>query len=62
MSVNRKDLTDYLEANGWILQREGGNHTIYAKGNKKIPVMRHRSLARFYANGVCKQAGLNQKF
>jgi predicted RNA binding protein YcfA (HicA-like mRNA interferase family) len=62
MSVSRRELVKYLEENGFILVREGGNHSIYGKAVLKIPVKRHRTLDRITANEICKQAGLKAKF
>ena len=62
MSVKRRDLVKYLEENGFLLIREGGNHTIYSDKNKTIPVKRHKQFDRITANQLCKQAGLNPKF
>jgi predicted RNA binding protein YcfA (HicA-like mRNA interferase family) len=62
MSVDRQDLVRYLEANGFHLLREGGNHSIYTNGVKTIPVKRHRTFDRITANELCKQAGLTKKF
>lgn len=62
MSVKRIDLVKYLEENGFWLQREGGNHSIYTNGVKTIPVKRHRIFDRITANEICKQAGLKPKF
>jgi mRNA interferase HicA len=62
MSVKRRDLIKYLEANGFFLRREGGNHSIYAKGDKRVPVKRHRNIGRIIANQICKQAGLPPNF
>ncbi len=62
MSIKRRDLVSYLEANGFYLLREGGNHSIYTNGVKLIPVKRHRLLDRITANEICKQAGLPPKF
>jgi predicted RNA binding protein YcfA (HicA-like mRNA interferase family) len=62
MSVSRRELVKYLEANGFILVREGGNHSIYGKSAVKVPVKRHRTLDRITANEICKQAGLKPKF
>jgi len=45
----------------WIL-REGANHSIYTKGQKVIPIKRHRRLDRITANELCKQAGLDPIF
>lgn len=62
MSVKRRDLIKYFEANEFYLLREGGNHSIYTNGVKTIPVKRHREFDRITANALCKQAGLNPKF
>jgi len=62
VSVKRSDLVKYLEANGFYLLREGGNHSIYTNNLKTIPVKRHRTLDRITANAICKQAGLLPKF
>ncbi|MDE2822349.1 MAG: type II toxin-antitoxin system HicA family toxin [Chloroflexota bacterium] len=62
MSVRRRDVVRYLERNGFVLLREGGNHSIYTDGAKTVPVKRHRVLYRIIANEICKQAGLNPGF
>ena len=62
MSVKRRDLVRYLEENGFLLLREGKNHSIYSDKNKTIPVKRHNTFDRITANELCKQAGLKPKF
>lgn len=62
MSVNRRDVVRYLEANGFSRLREGKKHTIYSNGERTIPIKRHRLLDRITANQLCKQAGLEPKF
>jgi mRNA interferase HicA len=62
LSVKRRELVKYLEANGFYLLREGSNHSIYTNGVKTIPVKRHRLLDRIVANELSKQAGLAPKF
>ena len=62
MSVKRRDLIRYLEANGFSLLREGGNHSIYTNGEIAVPVKRHKDLDRITANEICKQAQLKPKF
>ncbi|MBI2435685.1 MAG: type II toxin-antitoxin system HicA family toxin [Candidatus Hydrogenedentes bacterium] len=62
MSVSRRELIRYLEENGYALVREGGNHSIYSKGRKAVPVKRHRTFDRITANALCKQANLPPKF
>ncbi|KYH33362.1 MULTISPECIES: type II toxin-antitoxin system HicA family toxin [Neomoorella] len=62
MSIKRRDLIRYFEANGFYLLREGANHSIYTNGIKTVPVKRHRTLDRITANELCKQAGLKPIF
>jgi mRNA interferase HicA len=62
MSVKRRDLIDYMEANGFYLLREGKKHSIYTNSIRTLPVKRHRVLDRITANEICKQAGLQPKF
>lgn len=62
MSVKRRDLVRYLEESGFILLREGKNHSIYSNDKKMIPVKRHNTFDRITANELCKQAGLKPRF
>lgn len=62
MSVKRRDLVRYLEENGFVLLREGKNHSIYTSDKKTIPVKRHMTFDRITANELCKQAGLKPKY
>ena len=62
MSVQRRELVQYLAANGFRVIRQGGKHTIYSNGVKVIPVKRHRQFDRITANEICKQAGLEPRF
>ena len=63
MSVSRKDLIKYLNANGFFFLRERGNHTIYSDGKGNIvPVKRHKIFDRISANEICKEAGLPEAF
>ena len=63
MPVNRCDIIQHLERNGFFLGREGGSHSIYSDGHgKTIPVKRHSSFDRITANAICKQAGVTPIF
>ena len=62
MSVKRRDLVRYLEENGFVLLREGKNHSIYSDDKKTIPVKKHNTFDRITANELCKQAGLKPRF
>jgi predicted RNA binding protein YcfA (HicA-like mRNA interferase family) len=57
MSVKRRDLVKYLEQNGFSLLREGKKHSIYTKGERTIPVKRHRTLDRI----ACAAAACHQE-
>ncbi|MEW6487034.1 MAG: type II toxin-antitoxin system HicA family toxin [Thermodesulfobacteriota bacterium] len=50
MSVKRRELVRYLEANGFRLLREGGKHSVYTDGIRTLPVKRHNTLDRITAN------------
>ena len=62
MSVKRKDIVRLLEANGFRLIREGGNHSVFSNGEKMVPVKRHNQFDRITANELCKQAGIGKPF
>lgn len=56
--MKQKDLIKLLERNGWTKAREGGNHTIYTKGNKMEAVPRHKEIAESLAKAIIKRWGL----
>ena len=62
MPVKRRDPIKHPEENGFHLLREGGKHSIYSNGDKKLPIKRHRTIDRITANELCKQAGVKPKF
>ncbi len=62
MSVKRRELLRYLAENGFAQVREGANHSIWGKGNVKVPIKRHRTFDRIAANEICKQVGLKPRF
>ena len=63
MSVKRRDIIRHLERNDCFFQGEGNNHTIYKNKNGVcIPVGRHNTFTRTEANGICKEAGIEQIF
>jgi predicted RNA binding protein YcfA (HicA-like mRNA interferase family) len=62
MSVKRRELVEYLEANGYYMLRQGKKHSIFTNGARTIPIKRHRVIDRITANQLCKQAGLEPKF
>jgi hypothetical protein len=60
MSVKRRDLVRYFEANGFRLLREGANHSIATDGLHTVPVKRHRVLDRITANDSASRSGCAQ--
>jgi len=58
--MKRKDLIRLLEQNGWVFDREGGNHTIYTKGKEEESIPRHREIKERLAQGIIKRHGLKK--
>ena len=57
--MKRRDLVKKLEAAGYKVDRDDGNHTIYEKdGCRPIPVPRHREVNENTSKAILKQAGL----
>lgn len=57
--MKRRDLVQRLEAAGYRMERDNGDHTIYAKpGCRPIPVPRHRELNENTAKSILRAAGL----
>jgi mRNA interferase HicA len=56
--VKRKDLIKLLEQNGWHLDREGANHSIYTKDDKTEPIPRHKEIDELLAKSIIKRQGL----
>ena len=60
--MKRKDLLRHLQAQGCILLREGGNHTImiHLLTRKKAPVPRHSEVHDLLVRRICAQLGVPQ--
>lgn len=57
--MKRRDLVKLLEAAGYRLARDDGDHTIYAKkGSRPVQVPRHREVNERTAKEILKAAGL----
>lgn len=56
--MKRKDLIRLLEKNGWRLNREGGNHTVYSKDGQMEPIPRHNEIKEYLAKSIIKRLGL----
>ncbi len=57
--MTKKELERKLTKAGWSRAREGGNHTIWTKGGKMLPVHRHKGdIPKGTAQKIMKIAGL----
>jgi predicted RNA binding protein YcfA (HicA-like mRNA interferase family) len=58
--MKRNKLVGYLTENGCILDREGGNHTVYFNpATKKVTAIpRHNEIDDRLCNKICKQLGV----
>lgn len=53
--MKRKDLIKLLEKNGWRLEREGGNHSVYTNGKKHEAIPRHGEINELLAKAIIKR-------
>lgn len=57
--MKRRDLIKKLEAAGYKVDRDDGNHTVYEKdGGRPVQVPRHREINENTAKSILKAAGL----
>ena len=57
--MKRRDLIKNLEAAGYKVDRDDGNHTVYEKeGSRPVQVPRHREINENTAKSILKVAGL----
>lgn len=57
--MKRRDLIKKLEAAGYKIDRDDGNHTVYEKaGCRPVQVPRHREVNENTAKSILKAAGL----
>ena len=57
--MKRRDLIKKLESNGYRLDRDDGNHSIYEKdGCRPVQVPRHREINENTARAILKAAGI----
>jgi predicted RNA binding protein YcfA (HicA-like mRNA interferase family) len=54
--MKRKDLEKFLKGQGWIFEREGGNHAIWSKSGVSLPMPRHKEIKENTAKSIMKQA------
>ena len=56
--MKRKDLEKILKANGYELERSGGNHDIFTNGKKKVPIPRHKEIREATVKAIFKEANI----
>ena len=57
--MKRRDLIKKLESNGYRLDRDDGNHSIYEKdGCRTVQVPRHREINENTARAILKAVGI----
>lgn len=57
--MKRRDIIKKLEAAGYMVDRDDGNHTIYEKeGSRPVQIPRHREINENTARSILKAAGL----
>ena len=56
--MKQRELVKKLKKLGYVFERHGSNHDIYAKGDKKIPIPRHTEINERLARGILEQARL----
>ena len=57
--MKRRDLIKKLESNGYRLDRDDGNHSIYEKdGCRPVQIPRHREINENTARAILKAAGI----
>jgi mRNA interferase HicA len=54
--MKRNDLVRRLRAQGWVLLREGGHHSVFTDGVRAISVPRHKEINENTAKAVLKAA------
>lgn len=53
--MKRRDLIKLLEANGWYMKRNGGNHDLYTDGTRTEPIPRHTDIQERLARDIIKK-------
>jgi predicted RNA binding protein YcfA (HicA-like mRNA interferase family) len=57
-----QDLIRFLKKRGWVIDREGGRHTIMSRGpaDTEISIPRHGPLKTGTLSAILKQAGVSE--
>ena len=58
--MKRKELIRLLGQNGWWLNREGDNHSIYTNGTVNEQIPRHAEIRETLAKDIIKKHGLKK--
>lgn len=58
VSIKRKDLERRLLAKGFVLERHGGNHDVYKRGNDEEQLPRHVEINEYLAKAIIKKWNL----
>lgn len=56
--MKTRDLIKLMEKNGWRLERHGGSHDIYVKGDERECIVRHTETDERLARAIIKRRGL----
>jgi mRNA interferase HicA len=56
--LKQRDLIKKLEAGGFIFERHGSNHDVYARGTEKEEVPRHKEIDEQLAKAIIRRRGL----
>ena len=56
--MKRKDLIKLFEQKGWMLAREGGNHSVYTNGKEVEASPRHNEVNERLAKALIKKHNL----
>ncbi len=56
--LKQRDLIKKLEDAGFVFERHGSSHDVYARGNEKEEVPRHKEIDERLAKAIIKRRGL----
>lgn len=56
--MKQKDLIKRLENGGFVFERHGADHDVYARGSQRETVPRHKEINEILARAILKRNGL----
>mgnify|MGYP002705452918 FL=1 len=56
--MKQRDLIKKLVAGGFVFERHGSNHDVYARGTEKEEVPRHKEIDERLAKAIIRRRGL----